>query len=102
MYLAPDAAQRVLEQFFPERVAYVLANTLRQKHWDGRFRQSNKEWADGIPIYASEDGKIRFCVESHPSVLDVFFRQAREAIGDRELFPKQSEKQETAKPKRHR
>lgn len=49
--LSTDAAvTSVLEQFSPERVQYVLANTIQQKDHDGRISQKHKEWASGIEV----------------------------------------------------
>ncbi|MDA6815998.1 DUF3849 domain-containing protein, partial [Escherichia coli] len=36
---ADAAVKSVLEQFSPERVRYVLANTIQQKDFDGRIPQ---------------------------------------------------------------
>lgn len=36
-YLSKTAVDGVLKQFSPERVTYVLANTVQQQDWDGRF-----------------------------------------------------------------
>ena len=35
--LAKGTADKVMQKFGPERVMYVLANTIQQKGWDGRF-----------------------------------------------------------------
>ena len=45
---ADAAVKSVLEQFSPERVRYVLANTIQQKDFDGRIPQSLKEWAKSV------------------------------------------------------
>lgn len=39
-----------MNQFGAERVLYVLANTIQQKEWDGRFTYPNKEWAKTVSI----------------------------------------------------
>lgn len=44
MHLDPGCAERVVKQFGFERVQYVLAATLREKDYDGRFSHSNKAW----------------------------------------------------------
>ncbi len=59
-----------------ERVLYVLANTIQQKYWDGRFSSDNKKWAKGYEI--PEDTLNRcFVVESHPAVVDGFINRIR-------------------------
>ena len=40
----------VLERFGPDRVQYVLANTVRHKEWDGRISRDNKAWASTMPM----------------------------------------------------
>ena len=45
---ADAAVKSVLEQFSPERVRYVLANTIQQKDFDGRIPQPLKEWAKSV------------------------------------------------------
>lgn len=81
--LDPAAVSEVVDKYGFHRVLYVLANTVRQKEWDGRFSQSNKDWA--ATMYIPEDkSKIdddrnrAFCVESHPAILDGYIDLARE------------------------
>ena len=40
-----SAVKEVVEKFGPDRVQYVLANTVRHKEWDGRISRDNKAWA---------------------------------------------------------
>ena len=59
-----------------DRVLYVLANTVQQKSWDGRFSSENKKWAREYQI--PEDTLNRcFVVESHPAVVDGFISRIR-------------------------
>ena len=41
--LAKGTADKVMQKFGPERVMYVLANTIQQKGWDGRFHPYNND-----------------------------------------------------------
>lgn len=77
-YLKEDCAAKVIEQFGLERVNFVLANTIREKSWDGRFSISNKEWSRTIDV-PQNDHNDAFLVESHPAVLDGFVDLARQA-----------------------
>ena len=83
MRLRADAAAQVLSEFGAERVQFVLANTVQQKSWDGRFSRENKAWAAAFAIepdvVMGMDRRIQFIVNSHPAVLDGFIRMAREA-----------------------
>lgn len=44
--LGNGAVKQVVAQFSYDRTLYVLANTVRQKDWDGRISRENKEWAN--------------------------------------------------------
>ena len=61
-----------------DRVEYVLANTLQQLKYDGRFSWSNKEWSENIEI-PDDHRNCEFCVGSHPAVLDGFITEYRKA-----------------------
>lgn len=86
MHLNKSAAKLVLDEFGAERTLRVLANTVQQKDWDGRFSAENKAWAKeqdilgcgGDPIMCS-----RFVVNSHPAVLDGFISQTRRMLQER-------------------
>ena len=45
MYLKDGAVSKIIEQFGYKRVAYVLANTVQELSYDGRFSSANKDWA---------------------------------------------------------
>ena len=92
--LKDGCLDEVLRRFGYRRTAWVLANTLQQKDWDGRFRQSNLQWAAQTRI-PQEDHNSDFVVESHPAVLDGFVTRYREAYQALGLFgPKQCAPQE--------
>lgn len=83
MHLPPGVLKPVVDRFGEERVAYVLANTVQQKSYDGRFSRINKEWAASIPVREDmggfgDDRRSSFVVDSHPAVLDGFIDLARE------------------------
>ena len=80
MRLAPDAAKDVLAEFGPERVACVLAATLRDMEYDERFSRNNVAWAKTIPMYDDQDRRLNYCVRSHPTMLDDFVSVARKEI----------------------
>lgn len=72
--------------FSMERLKYVLANTVREKDWDGRFSRANKAWAKTVPVVEETDGwgykrNSNFVVDrSHPAVLDVFITHFRKGL----------------------
>ena len=68
---ADAAVKSVLEQFSPERIRYVLANTIQQKDFDGRIPQSLKEWAKNVEV-CSENAS-RFLVDKcNPGLTALF------------------------------
>ena len=45
MNLQTDCLKAVLDEYGYKRTAWVLANTLHELKWDGRFSYANKHWA---------------------------------------------------------
>lgn len=81
----PDAALRdVLAACDPDRVALVLAATVRDKEHDGRISANNKAWAAGVrvPDGAPEEPYASwFICHSHPAILNGFIDQFRRDAG---------------------
>lgn len=81
---ADAAVKSVLEQFSPERVRYVLANTIQQKDFDGRIPQPLKEWVKSVEV--CPENASRFLVDKpNPGLTALFvdaFRQQTEALKD--------------------
>lgn len=81
--LDPAGVQQVLQQFDYGRIFYVLANTVRQKDYDGRISRDNKAWAQTIPVCEDrnafgDDRNCYFVVDrSHTGLMDLFLTQAR-------------------------
>ena len=74
---ADAAVKSVLEQFSPERVRYVLANTIQQKDFDGRIPQSLKEWAKSVDV--CPENASRFLVDkANPGLTALFVDAFRE------------------------
>lgn len=90
--LHKEAVTQVAEQFGYERVLYVLAITIRQKDWDGRFSNDNKQWAKDIPIIENTDAwgtdrNCYFAVNSHSGLVDLFTKLTRENAKNHERKP---------------
>ena len=81
--LGTACVQQVLQQFDPGRIFYVLANTVRQKDYDGRISRDNKAWAQTVPVCEDKDGfgydrNVCFAVDRcNPGLTDLFLSQAR-------------------------
>ena len=72
------ASKAVLQKFGPERTQYVLAATVDNKSWDGRFSERNKAWAGDLRAeYPAAD---EYAVRSHPYVLDGYIDQVRRSL----------------------
>lgn len=88
MHLKHDIVKPLAEQYGSERIAFVLANTLQQESWDGRFSRDNKAWASefSIPenIVRGMDRNLELIVSSHPAVLDGFIGMFRSEVLEQE------------------
>ena len=83
-YLDEDCLGGILREFGYKRTAWVLANTVHQLEWDGRFSSRNKAWAQTVPIPPDKWHDLDFVVTSHPAVLDGVvdqYRKAYQALG---------------------
>ena len=91
---ADAAVKSVLEQFSPERVRYVLANTIQQKDFDGRIPQPLKEWAKSVDV--CPENASRFLVDKpNPGLTALFvdaFRQQTEP--QKEVTSEKTEKRD--------
>lgn len=83
--LGDHLAGQVIEQYGFDRVNWVLANTLRENHHDGRFSRENVYWATQFPV-PKEDVNRRFCVEAHPGLTNLFLNEVRNAWKGLGLF----------------
>ena len=107
--LAKGSADKVMQKFGSERVMYVLANTIQQKGWDGRFHPYNKDWAKTVDIPPNPDSfgferNCEFVVDSHAGLTDLFVSQARREVerqprlSVREQIERAQEKMEKKSP----
>ena len=86
MYLNEDCLAPVLTAYGYKRTAWVLANTLHELKWDGRFSPANKQWAERHYIPQDERHNAEITVRSHPAVLDGFVTFYRKAVQALNLF----------------
>ncbi len=79
--LGKNAADRVIDEFGYDRVNWVLASTIQQLSYDGRFSHENKDWSNSFYFPEDKAGSIdhhnEYLVNSHPAVLNGFVDQAR-------------------------
>ena len=86
MHLDKNCITPVLEEYGYKRTAWVLANTLHELKWDGRFGHGNKQWAERACIPTDLNHNSDFVVRSHPAVLDGFVTFYRKAVQALDLF----------------
>lgn len=86
MHLNEDCLAPVLTAYGYKRTAWVLANTLHELKWDGRFSPANKQWAERRYIPQDERHNAELTVRSHPAVLDGFVSLYRKAVQALNLF----------------
>ena len=86
MHLDKDCITPVLMSYGYKRTVWVLANTLHELKWDGRFSPANKQWAERRYIPQDERHNAEITVRSHPAVLDGFVTFYRKAVQALNLF----------------
>ena len=100
MHLKHDIVKPLAEQYGSDRIAFVLANTLQQESWDGRFSRDNKAWA--AEFYIPEnlvhgiDVNRELIVSSHPAVLDGFIDMFRREVLEKEKEMSAAQEKEPA------
>ena len=86
MRLKDGAVKWVVKQYGYKRVAHVLANTVQELSFDGRFHPDNKAWANRHYVPEDSEHNACFVVRSHPAVLDGFITEYRKLAMDLGLF----------------
>jgi hypothetical protein len=93
--LKKDCAQKVIDDYGFKRVSFVLANTIQQADWDGRYSKSNKEWAKSIFVPPDEVNGY-FTANAHPCIIENFVNQTRAAYQALNLFGPEHCEQDSA------
>lgn len=86
MNLQTDCLKAVLDEYGYKRTERVLAATLQELSWDGRFSPTNKQWAERRYIPQDERHNAAITIRSHPAVLDGFVSFYRKAVQALNLF----------------
>ena len=84
MHLNEGIEDKIIERFGMERVAFVVANTVNEREWDGRYSRDNKEWSKTVPMSEDENVRGECCLTTHPAVLDAFINRIRKKIKEEE------------------
>ena len=84
MHLGDGGLENVLKCFGYKRTGWVLANTIQQLEWRGRYSARNKTWANQFHIPPDELRNLSFVVTTYSAVLNSVvdqYREAYEALG---------------------
>lgn len=87
------ASAQVAAQFGMERMAYVLANTVRAFDHDGRISRDNKAWAQTVPVCADSDEwgheRSRYFLVSqvNPGLVDLLVSHVRKELAKEKAVP---------------
>ena len=83
MHLREGIPAEIVQQFGMDRVAWVLAATLHEKEYDGRFTYGNKVWGEAQRI-SHDNQAYEYCCNAHPvlvnDLIDDFRKLQREAV----------------------
>ena len=83
MHLREGIPAEIAGQFGMDRVAWVLASTLHEKQYDGRFSRENKAWGEAQRI-TYDQRAYEYCCNAHPvlvnDVIDDFRKLQQEAV----------------------
>ena len=78
--------KEVTDRFGLERTAHVVANTIRDKDWDGRISDENKLWAKSVDILPDKsawggDHTREFVIsQTHPGLVNLFANHVRKEV----------------------
>ncbi len=81
-----SALKELTESFTLERIALVMAVTVREQEWDGRISHANKEWAKSVPFTKDiddwgNDRNAAFRVSAiHTGLIDLFAHMVRKEV----------------------
>ena len=95
-----DSAKGALKQFGPERVAFILAYTVRERNIDNRFSGHNASWANTVPLYGIASGRESCTLESHPAKVDLFIDLVRKDLQELAQQKSASRQKSSVKPKK--
>ena len=99
-HLSTEAAvTSVFEQFSPERVQYVLANTIQHKDHDGRIHQSLKDWASEIEV-CPEDANFFIVDKVNPGLVSLFATEVNRQVEEKAREAEQADVPTSAPPEK--
>lgn len=67
-------------EFGIDRVGWVLANTVNESEYDGRYRPGTKLWAKTAYVIPSDHRNYEFILHSHPELVNGLVGQYRSYV----------------------
>ena len=99
-HLSTEAAvTSVFDQFSPERVQYVLANTIQHKDHDGRIHQSLKDWAKEIEV-CPDDANSFIVDKVNPGLVSLFVTEVNRQVEEKAREAEQADAPTSALPEK--
>lgn len=77
-YCLNDCSEPILQKYGFDRVNYVLASTIQNQSYDGRYSWENKAWAREMDL-PKEEGFSQFHIDAHPGLINIFTDLVRQA-----------------------
>ncbi len=80
--LDDEAVRLVVDQYGLARTKFVLASTVQNHSWDGRYFPDNKSWAQTVGVKPDLDDhgvdrRFQYSVDVHPGLVDLFTTMLR-------------------------
>ncbi len=85
MRLPSECAENTVKEFGYDRTMWVIANTILERHGDGRFHNQNIDWAKNLKIPQSSKN-YEFAMRSHSCIVDGLADQVRDMYASLGLF----------------
>ena len=83
-HLETDFLDGIIRDYGLERVAYIVATTVSEAEYDGRYSSANKEWAKSVPQSKVSDERWSVTLPNHPAILNGVADIIRQKIKERE------------------
>lgn len=85
MYLPDECVENTVKEFGYDRTMWVIANTIRERKGDGRFKSANVKWAKALNI-PSDRHNYEFAMRSHSCIVDGTADDIRKMYAKLNLF----------------
>ena len=84
-HLPVECLENTVKEFGYDRTMWVIANTILERHGDGRFHRDNKDWAKKLNIPQWRNN-YEFALHSHSCIVDGMASDVRKMYAALGLF----------------